>query len=446
MSLRARLTLATAAAVAVAIAAACGAAYLIVEDELRGEIDRSLQQRVSLVFGRRIGPRPSFRIELPGLPPPAFGGAPGYLQLVTQGGDVVGPDGPQAGIPATAKARNVAAGRSGPFFADTRVRGIHLRVYTAQVTPGIALQAARPLTEVDRTLHRLGWILLAIGGGGVALAAALGAGVARAALLPVRRLSETASHVAETRDLSRRVVAAGRDELSRLAGSFNTMLEALDDSVRAQRQLVADASHELRTPLTSLRTNVEVLARGDRLAPEERRRMLNDVVAQTEELTALVSDVVELAREHEREHELEEVRLDLLTAGAVERAQRHSPGVRFDTRLEPTAVQGSPERLGRAIGNLLDNAAKWSPQGEAVEVTVSAGEVSVRDHGPGITDEDLPHVFDRFYRATASRGLPGSGLGLAIVRQVAELHGGSAVAEHANGGGARLRIVLPSAE
>jgi len=258
----------------------------------------------------------------------------------------------------------------------------------------------------------------------------------------VRRLTETAESVTETGDLSQRIDAHGRDELSRLASSFNSMLGALEEATRAQRQLVADASHELRTPLTSLRTNIEVLARERELPPGERERLLSDVTEQLGEMTKLIAELIELARGQQDAGEPEDVRLDLLTAEAVERARRNRPGVVFTTRLEESLAHGVPATIERAVANLLDNAAKWSPPGGEVEVTVRDGNVVVRDHGPGIEDEDIPHVFDRFYRARAARGLPGSGLGLAIVRQVAEAHGGAVAAERAEGGGTRMTLRL----
>jgi two-component system sensor histidine kinase MprB len=222
------------------------------------------------------------------------------------------------------------------------------------------------------------------------------------------------------------------------------MLEALEDSQRAQRQLVADASHELRTPLTSLRTNLEVLGSPRELPAGDRERLRTDVVAQLGELTELVGDLVELARDAEPPVEPHEpVRLDELVAAAVERAQRHAPDVVFAAELEPCLVTGSRARLDRAIANLLDNAAKWSPAAGTVDVRLSDGELTVRDHGPGIPAEDLSHVFDRFYRAAAARGRAGSGLGLAIVRQVADVHDGTVRAEAAPGGGALLRLTLP---
>jgi two-component system sensor histidine kinase MprB len=220
------------------------------------------------------------------------------------------------------------------------------------------------------------------------------------------------------------------------------MFGALEESTRKQRQLVADASHELRTPLTSLRTNIEVLAGERTLPPGERERLLSDVVEQLGEMTTLIAGLIELARAEEQPEEPEDVRLDLVTADAVERTRRNRPGVTFTTELEESLVHGVPSTIERAVANLLDNAAKWSPPDGAVEVDVRDGILTVRDHGPGIDDEDLPYVFDRFYRARSARGLPGSGLGLAIVRQVAEAHGGAVVAERADGGGTRMTLQL----
>jgi two-component system sensor histidine kinase MprB len=262
----------------------------------------------------------------------------------------------------------------------------------------------------------------------------------------VARLSAAAEQVAATHDLSQRIDAGGGDELGRLAESFNSMLTALEASLGAQRQLVADASHELRTPLTSLRTNIEVLANSERLPEEQRERLLADVIAELGELTVLVGDLVDLARGAERpDQPPSPLRLDRLVSTAVEAAQARAPAISFRSEASPCTVNGVAPALERAIGNLLDNAAKWSPPEGTVEVAVTAdGEVSVRDHGPGIDAEDLPHVFDRFYRSTAARNLPGSGLGLAIVRQIVEAGGGSVEAETHPGGGAVLRVHLPA--
>jgi two-component system, OmpR family, sensor histidine kinase MprB len=428
MTLRARLTIGAAIAVAVAVLLGSALTYVFVRSELRDQVDDSLRQGATVITNRpQLGQLlpAAGRFVLPG----SLGPAQFYVQFVSPDG-AVAPQGDVL-IPVSGEAREVAAAGSAPVLADATVDGTHVRVLTQRVGSGIAVQIARSLEEVDATLGRLRWILAGISLGGIALAAGLGLIVSGSTLRPVRRLTQTAERVSET-----------HDELGRLAGSFNTMLGTLDDSARAQRQLVADASHELRTPLTSLRTNAEVLARAPELPEAERERLLDDVVGQTEELSALVEDLVELARGAEEVAVPTEVRLDEIVAAAVERARRHAPGVRFELQREETVVRGVPERVDRAVRNLLDNAAKWSPPGGVVDVSVRAGEVVVRDHGPGIDEADLPHVFDRFYRAPSARGLSGSGLGLAIVRQVAEAGGGTVSAERADGGGARLRLQL----
>jgi two-component system sensor histidine kinase MprB len=295
---------------------------------------------------------------------------------------------------------------------------------------------------VDNTLDRLRTYLILIALAGIGLAGGLGLVVSRAALAPVRRLTEAAENVTQTGDLSERIEVDGEDELSRLASRFNTMLAALEASARAQRQLVADASHELRTPLTSLRTNIEVLAGKRRLPVAEREPLMRDVVEQLDEMTTLIAELMELSHGDREPSEAKDVRLDVLAADAVERTRRNRPGVEFKTDLQESLVHGVPENLERAIGNLLDNAAKWSPPGGEVEVVVKDGEITVRDRGPGIDDADRPYVFDRFYRSTSARGMPGSGLGLAIVRQVAEAHGGTVTAERPEGGGTLMRFRL----
>jgi two-component system sensor histidine kinase MprB len=353
--------------------------------------------------------------------------------------------GSSRGLPVTSTTLEVAAGEHDAFSEDLQLDGSHLRVLTERVGPGLAVQVARSLDEVDDTLARLGLILGAVVVVGAALAALLGRAVSGTAVAPVARLTDAAEHVTRTRDLGRRIEAPGRrDELDRLATSFNAMLAELEQAVAAQRQLVADASHELRTPLTSLRTNIEVLARPNGLPESDRRRLLSDVIAQLDELGGLVGGLVDLAREGEPEAE-REVRLDHLVETVVARARRHSRGIEIATHLEPCVVCVVPERLDRAVTNLLDNAIKWSPPEGRVEVAVTAGgEVSVRDHGPGIPAADLPRVFDRFYRAPSARGMPGSGLGLAIVKRIVQAHGGSVSATAAPGGGALLRIELPA--
>jgi two-component system sensor histidine kinase MprB len=270
----------------------------------------------------------------------------------------------------------------------------------------------------------------------------LGAVVARAALAPIGRFTRRTEAIAARPDLSERIDVEGDDELARLAQSFNATLDALEGAVDSQRRLVADASHELRTPIASLRANFETLRESERLPPDDREALRADIVEELDELTALVSDVVELARGARPEESLDDVRLDSLVGDLVERAQRRGDGAPgFGSDLEPTLVRGAPDRIARAVSNLLDNARKWSPAGGRVEVSLAAdGVLGVRDHGPGFADAELGQVFDRFYRAAEARGMPGSGLGLAIVRQTAEAHGGWARAANAAGGGAELRV------
>jgi two-component system sensor histidine kinase MprB len=411
-----------------------------VRDQLRATVDDSLQTTAT-----QLEQTPFHDFEHFATPPGELGGAASYPQGVDVTGRVYLPPGATIALPVNEKVKEVAQGQRGAFYSDTRVRGTHLRMLTFPRGPGAAVQVARSLTEVDHSLGHIKNLLILIAGGGIAIAAALGLAVARAALAPVRRLTSATESVTETGDLSERIDAGGRDELSRLAGSFNTMLGALEESTRAQRQLVADASHELRTPLTSLRTNIEVLASERALPAGERERLLRDVVEQLGEMTTLIAGLIDLARGEQQVAEPEEVRLDLLTADAVERARRDRPAVSFVTDLDESVVRGVPSTIERAVANLLDNAAKWSPQNGVVEVGVRAGQVTVRDHGAGIDEDDLPHVFDRFYRAPSARGMSGSGLGLAIVRQVATAHGGTVVAERAEGGGTRITLSLNGA-
>jgi two-component system, OmpR family, sensor histidine kinase MprB len=440
MSFRARLALVAAAAVALAIVSASFVIYFIVKDELRSPIDDSLRQRAQLI--QHSPPdellRGLFRLRA------ELGGAPGYLQVVKPNGGLVLFGGDTTSLPVSDRDIEVARGDASTFLRDAHVSETHVRMMTFPVS-GVAVQVVRPLTEVDHSLGKIENYLILISGGGIAIAAALGLLVSRAALTPVRRLTAATETVTETGDLSQRIDASGRDELTRLAASFNSMLGALEESTRAQRRLVADASHELRTPLTSLRTNIEVLASDRRLPPGERERLLKDVVEQLGEMTTLIAELIDLARGEQHTAQPEEVRLDLVAAGVVERARRNQPSVTFVTDLEESVVHGVPSTIERALANLLDNAAKWSPPGGDVEVGVRGGTVTVRDHGPGIDEEDLPYVFDRFYRASSARGLPGSGLGLAIVRQVAEAHGGAVVAERAEGGGTRIVLRLNGA-
>jgi two-component system, OmpR family, sensor histidine kinase MprB len=441
MSFRARLTLVAAAAVALTVVAASALVYVLVRNELRSEVDDALRQRAGQIQNL---PPDLVRDALFG-PGAELGGSPGYPQVVSADGDKIRGHGNTIELPVDNRDLAVARGDRDGFYRDAHVSGLHVRMITVpyRFGAGYAIQVARPLDETDNAIGRVRTVLLVIGSSGIGIAALLGLIVSGAALAPIRRLTQATESVTETGDLSQRIEVRGRDELSVLAERFNAMLAALEESTRAQRQLVADASHELRTPLTSLRTNIEVLARDRPLPAGERARLLADVVEQLEEMTVLVGELIELARgEQQQVAGAEDIRLDLVAESAVERARRNRPSAVFTTDFEPWELCGVGASLERAIGNLLDNAAKWSPPGAEVVVSVGDGEVRVRDHGPGIADEDLPYVFDRFYRARAARGLPGSGLGLAIVRQVAEAHGGDVIAEAAEGGGTLMRLRL----
>jgi two-component system sensor histidine kinase MprB len=460
MTFRRRIVLLAAAAVAGAIALGAIMTYIIVGHELRASVDRALNQtRPEVTFLAERGddatgplPRPpageadelynQVRVRVPG---GEFGATKGIAQATLISGETILPDAPNA-LPVTQAVKDVAAGKRGAFIRDVTISGTRLRVLTRPAPDGTALQIARPLTEADATLGRLRWILAAVMLGGVGLAAALGFGVSRIATRPLSRLTETAERVTATGDLHHRLPAGGADdEPGRLAASFNAMLAALEASRDQQRQLVADASHELRTPLTAIRANIELLERAPGLPPGDRAAMLASARGQLEDLTVLVGDLVDLARPGgERPAEPpEDLRLDELVQEAVRRARTHAPAIPFEVTAEPCVVRGRRPAVARAIGNLLDNAVKWSPPDAAVEIAVADGEVTVRDHGPGIAQADLPHVFDRFYRAPSARGLPGSGLGLAIVKHVADAHRGAVSAERAPGGGTLLRFSLP---
>jgi two-component system sensor histidine kinase MprB len=410
-------------------------AYIVVGHQLYSQVDASLRDEAGQFVGAPKQPNARH-----GVPYAIY-----YYQWVSATGTVLQPRtfASQAPLPVTQQAVDAARSSSSFMFADMTVGGVHLRVATFSVGNGFSAQIARRLSDDDVVLSQLRVWFLLVAAGGVALAALLGAFVAREALRPVRRLTDAAEHVAETHDLTRRIQVTGHDELSRLAASFNTMLAALEQAVAAQRQLVADASHELRTPLTSLRTNFVVLMRPGPLPEDSRRRLERDVHRQFDELAALVGDIVELARDGQSPDEEDDVRLDVLVAEAVERAERNADGVGFRLTSQPTLVRGVPGRLDRAVRNLLDNAAKWSPRGEVVEVEVGEGVVRVRDHGPGIAEADMPFIFDRFYRSAEARSMPGSGLGLAIVRQVAEAHGGHVTVEAPAGGGSRFVLSVP---
>jgi two-component system, OmpR family, sensor histidine kinase MprB len=471
MTLRRRFTLAVAGAVAAVALAITAVAFIVVRADLQNQVKHELRQQAAVV--ERLARHYHGHIPAGWVPRDSggFGASSAYAQVVTARDAVWAPAGDGGLLPGTAAAAQVAAGQRGSYYAEVAINGVHAMVLTTPVAPGLAVQLAVPLSAVDQELGGIGATLALLSAAGVGLAALAGWGVARAGLAPVGRLAAVAEQVTATGDPGRRVEVDRADELGRLAASFNTMLGALQRSLTAQRQLVSDASHELRTPLTSLRINSELLAANPGLPEAERQEILDRVVAQVAELSQLVAGVTELARADEpsprgdsiladplgpaevdfaevdfAEVDFAEVDFAEVVATALAGARRDWPRTVFTADLEPCLVCGHAERLKTAVRNLLDNAAKFGPPGAPVEVRLQAGELTVRDHGPGIPPDDLPRVFDRFYRTTTARGVPGSGLGLSIVRQVAAGYGGTVQAESAAGGGTLLRFRLPTLE
>lgn len=461
LSFRARLGTLVAAAVGVTFAVGCLAAYFTVKHQLLSQVDSSLVTDVN-----RVLPESGGTIDIQRAALLVSRADNGFLQIITAQGTVAYSSVDQinpAAVPARpTQSQEAIAQSSGGYRLDTvRYEGTPYRVITQHAVevgelPGfpapvasdsqLAVQILRPIGDVYRTLSTLRLILWLVTLGGIAAALGLAFIIGRTTLRPVRKLTAAAEHVAATQDLSATIEEEGDDELARLARSFNAMLMALASSRQQQAQLISDAGHELRTPLTSLRTNIELLLKRPDLPQQDREELTRDVEAQLEELTTLIGDVVDLARQEEQQPEPIEVRFDHIVARAVERARRRAPGLAFETHLTPGSVRAQPALLERAVLNVLDNAIKWSPPGAAVEVWLQRGSywiLDVHDHGPGIAVEDLPFVFDRFYRAASARALPGSGLGLAIVRQVVEDHGGSVSASVPAEGGTLIRIELP---
>ncbi|MEQ7005855.1 HAMP domain-containing sensor histidine kinase [Actinopolymorpha sp. B17G11] len=447
LSLRARVGLLAALGVGLIVVLVSIAAYVTVRVSLLRQIDASLFERAQAAASSPLGDQQ----VLAQIPSEALGAADIRIALLRADTGVIASkteEGRFRNPPLGRPELNVARG-----FLPSSVRtaeGDDGKTYRVVAVPasrvrGFALVLGQSTERTEALLKRLGLVLLFVGGTGVAVAAWAGMGIARTGLRPVRRLTAAAEHVARTGDL-RPIPVQGTDELARLAHAFNAMLSALADSRGRERRLIADAGHELRTPLTSLRTNLDLLAQSEGrpgLSPADREALLRDVRAQVAELSSLVGDLVELSREDPPAATHAPVDLADIVGHAVERVRRRAPGLRFDVSAEPWTVFGDAQALERAVTNLLDNGAKWSPPQAAVTVTLRGGVLDVADQGPGIADADLPHVFERFYRSEEARTMPGSGLGLSIVKQVAERHGGSVSAGRASGGGALLTLQLP---
>jgi two-component system sensor histidine kinase MprB len=451
MSLRRRIAGAAAVAAALVAVGVTAISYVSTRSHLLGEVQHELRERANPFLvahregggpgeppgpGQKIGESKEHEFHPHAQP---FGGAPGYFQFVHPNGKVSTPSGPA--LPVTPEVIRIARHQTGSAFSTATVRGTHLEVFTVgDPYDHYAVQVALPLTSEDSVLHSL---LLTYGllvGGAILVALLLGIAISRSALAPIEHFLRQTEAVTSELDKPRHLGETGASELRRLAASFNQTLDALERSILAQRHLVADASHELRTPIASLRSNIQIFLDSDRLPAAEREGLQASILAELDELTQVVADVVELARGSAPSTATEPIELDSVVRDAVDRARRRTPNLSFRLDLEPTQVNGVSDRVARAVTNVIDNARKWSPPEAAVSVALRGGILTVRDHGPGFAEQDLPHVFDRFYRAQSARRLPGSGLGLAIVKQAAESHGGFVQASNAPGGGAVVRL------
>ncbi|WP_328414437.1 MULTISPECIES: ATP-binding protein [unclassified Micromonospora] len=454
--------MASATAVAIAVVAVSAVVFFVVASQLHQQLDSQLVTDAHAVA------------ERPGHPWNGSDDPDGdhdddigpRAQLLDDGGRPILAAGGPAPLPVTPAALTVAHGTQGKTFEEIHIGGQEYRMLTTAAEHGGTVQVAISTAGVEHSLARIGLALVLVSTCGVAAATALGFLVARTGLAPVHRLTGAVEHVAATNDLSSRITVDGRDEIARLAQAFNVMLAALQSSRAAQRLLVEDAGHELRTPLTSLRANIELLIRADgpagagrTLSAEDRAGLLRDLDAQTTDLTQLVGELVELAREDSGAEPAEPVDLADLIGLSVHRLRQRWPRVDFATDLAEVTVTGRPASLERMVTNLLDNAAKWSAESGLVRIrlrpvtglpgtgqprTPPWAELTVADSGPGIEEADLPRIFERFYRATAARAMPGSGLGLAIVAQAVELHGGTVAAGRSETGGALLTVRLPA--
>lgn len=442
LTLKTRFTLVAAGAVAAVALAITAVAFLAIRTDLQNQVQQEVANRAASVehLAKQFH---SGRIPNDWVPTHSSGFGVTYTQVITSAGAVWAPPDGKGLLTPSEKAIDVATGTAPQFYAVSNIAGTRAMVLTTWLAPGLAIQVAEPLTSTDAEVARVGATLATLSAIGVAVATLLGWAVARAGLSPVARLARVAEEVSLTGDVRRRVEVDRRDELGRLATTFNAMLGALQRSLDAQRRLVSDASHELRTPLASMRINVDVLAENPDLPVGDRKEVLARVTDQVAELSRLVASVTDLARGEPPATEMSPVRLNAVAADAVDAARRDWPKTEFDTYLAGGVVEGSQERLRVAFKNLLDNAAKFGPPEGPVQVRLKGGEFTVRDHGPGIEDEDLPFVFDRFYRALSARAAPGSGLGLAVVHEIAICHRGTIAAEPAQGGGTVMRLRFP---
>lgn len=455
-SLASRVTLLTTIAVGIAVTFVALGAYLTARVQLRATLDETLMERAqaaaSPVYVEELEAYLDRFSVSGGLPAWALGAADAKVALVAISKDtgvaytiqIDRGDKLSLGAPEAA----VARGDEPSSVRTIEVGGTPYRVAAVPATrDGVAVVVAQSLEPTERVLVKLGIVSLLFGLAGVIAAGVAGWAVARSGLRPVRRLTEKAEEIARTEELDT-IPIEGDDEIARLSGAFNQMLLSLAASRDRQRRLVADAGHELRTPLTSLRTNLDLLAQADQsgmVLPEgAREELLEDVRGQVEELTTLVGDLVELARDEPMAQVIESVELAEVLDAALTRVRRRAGvGIAIEVLSDPWTTIGDPSAIERAYTNVLDNAVKWSPSAGTVHVTLLRGVLTVDDEGPGIAEKDLPRVFERFWRSEESRAMPGSGLGLSIVAQVAARHSGTVRAERSPYGGARFVLALP---
>ncbi|MFI9646505.1 sensor histidine kinase [Streptomyces sp. NPDC052040] len=465
LPLRSRLALLVAAAVAFGVAAVSVSCWFIVQGKLYEQVDNDLKSSSSPV---RPGGLASVLADCTTTPSPQDDRGPEVSTYYTQ---VVNADGQVCVYPNSAGMVKIGHGDTeiarnpthGILHNSVDGKGDPVRVLTTPLLsdgpggptlyPGYALTLAYPLKDTDKTLSDLAVILLIVSGLGVVGAGAVGLAVARAGLRPVDKLTEAVEHIARTEDLTTRIPVDehSEDEIARLSRSFNSMTSALASSHELQQQLIADAGHELRTPLTSLRTNIELLTRSEEtgrpLPAADRKALLDSVKAQMTELAALIGDLQELSRPEKGLHagKTQVVELQDTVEAALRRARLRGPELTITADLEPWYVRAEPSALERAVVNILDNAVKFSPDGGEIDVALNSGVLTVRDHGPGIPAEELPHVFDRFWRSPSARALPGSGLGLSIVARTVQQAGGEVSLRPARGGGTVATLRLPGA-
>ena len=443
-SLASRVILMTTLAVCFAVALVALGAYVTVKMSLENSLDDSLLNRAH----ETAASAPLDAVQSQPIPTYAAGVADVRLFVLAADGHAITTSKGDKSVPLGPPEIAVANGASAKSVRTVSEDGRDYRVVAVPFRDeGFAVVLVQSMSTQESVLKRLGAVMLLFGLAGVIGAAAAGWAVARNGLRPVRRLTRNVERIARTEDLQPLPVE-GDDEIARLATAFNAMLVTVSASRDRQRRLVVDAGHELRTPLTSLRTNLDLLLQADAsggLDDDSRHELLDDVRAQIEEMSTLVGDLVELARDEPLRAVVEEVDLAEVVDQAVARARRRGTGLSFDVDTEPWWVTGESASLERAVTNLLDNAVKWSPPGGTVRIRLNHGTLTVDDEGPGIAEGDREHVFERFYRSEESRSMPGSGLGLSIVRQVIERHAGTVHVDETDSGGTRIVLQIPGA-